>query len=423
MRHDDRISEFSSLGKKSCDPESPSYVPSIFEFTSPVKRRLVSSAKRYEAVKRRRFEKSMSQPQVQSESEYSDNDDQISQFSSVEVQTDLNMATLAALEEDYEQRSREIKQLKEQKNKIGSYPTQENLRNDEKLLKFYTGLSSFRVFIAIFNLVSATIPVSSNSKLSHYECFILTIMKLRLNLNNYHLAFRFSVSTVTVGRVFSRWIGAMDVRLSPLVRWPERESVQRTMPYCFQRHYGLQVTSIIDCFELFIEKPSNLLAKSCTWSSYKSYNTAKYLISITPQGTVSFVSQGFGGRTSDKYITEHSGYLNKLLPGDLVIADRGFNIGDSVAIMGARLEIPAFTKGREQLSAREIETTRKLANVRIHVERVIGVIRQRFTVLSATGVLSKEFVQIKCNDGVLLDCVVKVCCALNNMCDSVVPFD
>ena len=51
-------------------------------------------------------------------------------------------------------------------------------------------------------------------------------MKLRLNLNNYDLAFRFSVSTVTVGRVFSRWIGAMDVRLSPLVRWPERESVQ-----------------------------------------------------------------------------------------------------------------------------------------------------------------------------------------------------
>ena len=80
----------------------------------------------------------------------------------------------------------------------------------------------------IFNLVSATIPLSSNSKLSHYECFILTIMKLRLNLNNYDFAFCFSVSTycITVGRVFSRWIGAVDVCLSPLVRWPERESVQ-----------------------------------------------------------------------------------------------------------------------------------------------------------------------------------------------------
>ena len=96
----------------------------------------------------------------------------------------------------------------------------------------------------------------------------------------------------------------MDVCLSPLVKWPERESVQRTMPYCFQHHYGLQVTSIIDCFELFIEKPSNLLAKSCTWSSYKSYNTAKYLISITPQGTESFVSQGFGVYHRTLWISE-----------------------------------------------------------------------------------------------------------------------
>ena len=61
----------------------------------------------------------MSQPQVQSESEYFDNDDQIRQFSNVELQTDLNMAALAALEDDNEQRSREIEQLMEQKDKIG----------------------------------------------------------------------------------------------------------------------------------------------------------------------------------------------------------------------------------------------------------------------------------------------------------------
>ena len=38
----------------------------------------------------------------------------------------------------------------------------------------------------------------------------------------------------------------------------------------------------------------------------------KYLIGITPQGTVSFITNGWGGRISDKYITEHSGFLNKL---------------------------------------------------------------------------------------------------------------
>ena len=80
----------------------------------------------------------------------------------------------------------------------------------------------------------------------------------------------------------------------------------------------------------------------------------------------------------DKVIVENSGYLNNLLPGDIVFADRGFDVADSVAYRGATLNIPSFTWGREQLLPADVEATRKLANVRIHVERVIGVVRQRF---------------------------------------------
>jgi len=86
------------------------------------------------------------------------------------------------------------------------------------------------------------------------------------------------------------------------------------------------------------------MSRAVTWSTYKHHNTVKYLISVTPQGTVSFISKGYGGRVSDKYLTESCGYL-KLLPGDVVIADRGFNVEDSVAYRGATLNIPAFTKG------------------------------------------------------------------------------
>ena len=70
------------------------------------------------------------------------------------------------------------------------------------------------------------------------------------------------------------------------------------------------MVSVIDCFEIFIEKPSILLAKSVTWSQYKHYNTAKYLISITPQGVISYISNGWGGQASDKHIVESSGYLS-----------------------------------------------------------------------------------------------------------------
>ena len=72
------------------------------------------------------------------------------------------------------------------------------------------------------------------------------------------------------------------------------------------------------------------MSKAVTWSTYKHHNTVKYLISITPQGTVSFISKGYGGRVSDKYITENCGYLKKLFPGDVVLVDHGFNIEDSV---------------------------------------------------------------------------------------------
>ncbi len=108
------------------------------------------------------------------------------------------------------------------------------------------------------------------------------------------------------------------------------------------------------------------------------------LLGITPQGTVSFVSNPWGGRVSDKYLTEHCGLLDKLLPGDVVLADRGFDISDSVARRQARLYIPAFTRGKDQLSAMEVHETKTIANVRIHAERVIGCVRQKYSILQST---------------------------------------
>lgn len=76
---------------------------------------------------------------------------------------------------------------------------------------------------------------------------------------------------------------------------------------------------IIDCFEVFIERPTLLKAQAQTWSNYKKHNTAKFLIGITLQGSVSFISKGWSGRVSDVYLTEHSDLLQHLLPGDVQI--------------------------------------------------------------------------------------------------------
>ena len=339
---------------------------------------------------------------------------------SLSIQIDLNMQDLSNMEFDNQKCIEELQTL--QGHSTG-YPSKEQLQDNSKLLLFYTGLQSFTILMAIF-VVKKGVSHSGYYKLSEFDSFLLTLMKLRLNLSNYDLGFRFGISLSTVGRVFRKWIFVMNSRLgTTLVKWPSRDAIQRTMPFCFRVHYGLKVTAIIDCFELFIEKPSSLLAKACTWSQYKHYNTAKYLISITPQGVISFISRGWGGRASDQFITENSGFLDNILAGDVILADRGFLVEEALGTRGASLHIPAFTRGKDQLTVIEIEKTRNIANVRIHVERVIGCVRQHFTILNATGVLPKEYYQQKQDDVVLLDAIVKVCCALNNMCGGVVPFD
>ena len=82
----------------------------------------------------------------------------------------------------------------------------------------------------------------------------------------------------------------------------------------------------------------------------KDHNTAKYLIGITHQGSVSFVSEGWGGWVSDKHLTENCSLLQNLLPSDPVLADRGFDIKESVAFYYATITLPVSMKGKQQLS-------------------------------------------------------------------------
>ena len=63
------------------------------------------------------------------------------------------------------------------------------------------------------------------------------------------------------------------------------------------------------------------------------------------------------------------------------MADRGFVIQESVSLYQAQLAIPAFTRGKNQLDPLDVERTRGIANVRIHVERVIGLLRQKCSIL------------------------------------------
>lgn len=91
-----------------------------------------------------------------------------------------------------------------------------------------------------------------------------------------------------------------------------------------------------------------------------------------------FDSEAWGGHTSDSFLTDNCGFLNKTLPGDLVLAERGFTLHEEVWFGQAELNIPAFTKDKNQLDPFDVKTTYKIANVRIHVQRVIHILKHTF---------------------------------------------
>ena len=248
-----------------------------------------------------------------------------------------------------------------------------SLQNDDRKVLFYTGLPSCEVFDGLYHLLEPLVSKNlKNSRCSLADELLIVLMKLRLGVPNDDLGFRFNISRAAVSYIFHKWISIMSIELKCLVHWPDYEKLRQNMPSCFRKHYS-NVRCIIDCFEIFIERPVVFEARAATYSNYKKG------MATTPTGSISFISQAWGGRVSDKEITQKCGFLDKIEYGDDVMADRGFTIADDLAIRGAKVLIPAYTKGKSQLSKEEVETTRQLARVRIHVERIIGQLRKIYT--------------------------------------------
>ena len=232
----------------------------------------------------------------------------------------------------------------------------------------------------------------------------LTLARLRVNISEKVIADNCNISVAEVSRIFVTWLDLMYSRLIQLPAWAAKKTVQNAMPESFRQKYPL-TRVIIDCTDIFIEKPSSFRAQSDTYSSYKSHNTAKGLVGISPNGAVTFVSELYGEHCSDKTIVEDCGILELLEEGYSVMADRGFEIQDLLSKKKVYLNIPPFMRCKDQLSPEEEDETREIASIRIHVERAIEWIKN-------CNILKQIVPNSMAED---LNKIWKVCCLLSNL--------
>lgn len=136
-----------------------------------------------------------------------------------------------------------------------------------------------------------------------------------------------------------------------------------------------------------------------------------------------------GGRVSDVELVRQSGFISSKLhrPHDQILADRGFTLQDDFAVQcSAELIIPTFTRGRQQLEAKDVEKSRNMSRVRVHIERVIGALKGRFRILQGVMTIRSLKSLSDTSDKATLanvDKILRCCAILLNLGPSIVVAD
>ena len=236
------------------------------------------------------------------------------------------------------------------------------IKKSDDLTKLHTGLPSYSIFDWVYSEIkenALNLQYWSNKEnqgsnegpskgskrgpkrsLSCEEELLISLMKLKLNCLEDHLAFLFGVSGSLISQIISTWIPFLALELEALIYWPSSEEILHHYPVCFQKWEG--VKAILDCFEIPCAKPSHIEANSQIFSSYKNRPTVKFLLACTPGGSVSFISESAGGLMSDKKLVMGSGILDKFTVGDACMCDKGFRIEGELLERGVRLFLKLF---------------------------------------------------------------------------------
>lgn len=247
--------------------------------------------------------------------------------------------------------------------------------------KYYTGITKVqrealwnflgeaKYHLRIINTKKTT--STSLRKLTVEDQFLLTLFKLRCNYTFKDIGFRHAVNPRMLSNIFKSWLQLLFVKFKSIEdrMFTLYDDLPKPLPKAFNNSLLKYTRVVIDCSELFIESTSDFEAQGNIFSSYKHHTTAKVLIGVAPSGGVVFASNCFEGSISDREIVIQSGFLDKINPNDLVLADRGFTIEDLLAEKGARLNIPPFLSGRPNFTLGETRKTKIIARARIHVER------------------------------------------------------
>lgn len=198
---------------------------------------------------------------------------------------------------------------------------------------------------------------------------LMTLVKLRLNLRDLDLAERFCTSRTTVANVVKTLICALhELLFNGILKLgiPSQAKCQGSLPKSFNDFVSARI--VMDATEITQDVPHELNKQASCYSNYKSRHTVKAVTCVAPNAALVYCSDLFPGSVSDVAIVQQSKLLDELVPGDLILADKGFTLYQKLP-PGVNLNIPPFLAGKSKFTKEEAKLCNKIARARIHVER------------------------------------------------------
>ncbi|XP_023317306.1 uncharacterized protein LOC111694225 [Trichogramma pretiosum] len=286
----------------------------------------------------------------------------------------------------------------------------EDYKDKPRQLQHFTGLTYEKYMVVLqtlkplrnhFEKLEKSKNITVNNQL------FLVLWKLRRDACNLELAEHFNISETCVSEIFHVWIISMAKLWSLIDIWPSRELVNFYMPHVFKNNYP-KTRVTLDATELKIDAPNNPKLKQATFSTYKNSNTLKVMVGTSPGGLISYISEPYGGSTSDRQIIERSDLRQKCKAGDVILADKGIMVQDLFAPCDVTVCTPTpMVSGN--LSHNVIVKDRKLSKHRVHVERIIGLMKT-YTILSKK--LTRDLLPLSSE-------IIRVCIMLANFKDNI----
>lgn len=252
--------------------------------------------------------------------------------------------------------------------KVLQFKTQEQLTA-------WTGLRNFKMLEVIVQALEMTpsAAVFHTWDISITHLTILVFVKLKTNLTFRCISSMFDIAPKTASKYFNAFVPSLAEVMRVAVPWPAKDMISKDLPYHFRQYPT--VRAVLDCTEIPIQRSNCLHCRILTYSHYKGRETAKYLVSVTPGGCFNYVSPGYVGKASDKFIFNACNIITLFDENDAVMVDKGFSISNELLQHNLKLIRPP-TLFDGQLSRDEATSNVSIAGARVHVERSIQRMKQ-----------------------------------------------